>query len=55
MPSTPLLTEEEQLNELTELDFLFFELLLILIYIESCMHSFSYLIGCTHFQGSAEN
>ena len=45
MPSTPLLIEEEQLNELIELLFMFFELPLILIYVESCMHSFSYLIG----------
>ena len=34
MPSMPLLTEEEQLNELIELVFLFFELPLILIYVE---------------------
>ena len=45
-PSMPLLTEEEQLNELTELDFFcslsyFF---FILIYDESCMHSLSYLV-----------
>ena len=49
MPSMPLLTEEEQLNELIELVFLVFELPLILIHVESCMHSFSYLIGLYSF------
>ena len=49
MPSMPLLTEEEQLNELIELVFLFFELHLILIYVESCMHSFSYSSGLYSF------
>ena len=44
MPSMPLLTEEEQSNELIELIFLFFELLMILICDESCMHRLSYLV-----------
>ena len=46
-PSTPLLKEEEQSNELTELDYFVLRVTFDFDLFELCMHSSSYLVKFT--------